>query len=41
MAPIGMILAQFNKPIGAAILGSSITLIILHLMKHYEIKKKK
>ncbi len=41
MAPVGMILAQFNKPVGAAILGSSITLILLHLYQHYELREKR
>ncbi len=41
LAPIGIISAQFNKPVGAAILGSAITLNLVHIFQHYKIKKKK
>jgi len=41
MTPVGMILAQFNKPLGAAILGSAITLIAVGVSQNYELRKKK
>ncbi len=40
LAPIGIISSQFNKAIGAAILGSAITLFIVNFFQHYELKKK-
>ena len=40
LTPIGMILSKFNKSLGAAILGAAITLIIVHIFQHYELKKK-
>ncbi|MCP3682866.1 MAG: hypothetical protein GY861_09270 [bacterium] len=40
LAPIGMIISQFQKPLGAAVLGSAITLILVHIFQHHEIKKK-
>ena len=40
LTPVGMILAKFNRAIGAAILGSAITLILVHVFQHYELKKK-
>jgi hypothetical protein len=41
MTPIGMFLAQINKPVGAAILGSAVTFILVGLSQQYELRKKK
>jgi len=41
LTPIGMILAQFNRSLGAAIFGAAITLFIVNFFQHYEIKKKR
>jgi hypothetical protein len=40
LAPLGIILAQFNKVVGAAILGAAITLFIVNFFQHYEIREK-
>ena len=40
LTPIGMILAKVHKPLGAAVLGSAVTLIIVHIFQHYELKKR-
>ena len=40
LTPIGMILAQFNRPLGAALLGAAVALILTHIFQHYELKKK-
>jgi hypothetical protein len=40
LTPIGIILSQFNKALGTAILGAAITLFIINFFQHYELKKK-
>jgi len=40
LAPIGLILSNFNKPLGGAILGAAITLMLVHMFQDYEFKKK-
>jgi len=41
LTPIGIILAQFNKVVGAAILGAAITLFIVNFFHYYEIREKR
>jgi hypothetical protein len=38
LAPVGIISSQFNKSFGAAILGASITLIIVHILQNFKFK---
>ena len=40
LTPIGMIVAKVHKPLGAAVLGSAITLFMVHIFQHYKLKKK-
>jgi len=38
LASIGMIISNFNKSFGAAILGASITLILVHIFQNFKFK---
>jgi len=40
LTPLGMILSQFNKPLGAGILGAAIALMTVHILRHLNLDKK-